>query len=169
VTVLVNNASVPGPAFAAADLSLDDYRATVNIAQGGTYLGMRTVIPSMVVAGGGSIINITSIAEGALGAGTPSIAVAAAQFAVRGMTRAAAVEYAHARIRVNSVHPGLVASTLVAQDLDDAGRPAVTKAVPLGRVADPEVVSGLVVFLASDEASEVSGAAFVADGGMLVR
>jgi 3alpha(or 20beta)-hydroxysteroid dehydrogenase len=170
VTVLVNNASVPGAAIAAADLSFEDYRATVNIAQDGTYLGMRTVIPSMVVAGGGSIINVTNTGGGgALAAGTPNIAVAAAQFAVLGMTRAAAAEYAHARIRVNSVHPGRVASTLMAQDLDDTGRPAVTKHVPLGLVADPEVISGLVVFLASEEASEVSGAAFVADGGMLVR
>jgi 3alpha(or 20beta)-hydroxysteroid dehydrogenase len=121
----------------------------------------------MVAAGGGSIINITSTAGAALVAGAPNVAIAGARFAVRGMTRAVAAEYAHAGIRVNSVHPGQMISTLVAQDLDDSGRAAVMGNVPLGQPAEPEAISSLVVFLASDDASEVSGAAFVADDAML--
>jgi 3alpha(or 20beta)-hydroxysteroid dehydrogenase len=169
VTVLVNNAGVAGPASPTADLSLDAYHRTVDIDETGTYLGMRATIPGMVAAGGGSIVNVSSTAGFSFVLGTPNVAYAAAKFAVRGMTKAAAVEYGSAGVRVNSVHPGGVLTPMVAQGLDEAGRTAVTANIPLGRLAEPEEISHLVVFLASDEASYVTGAAFIADGGMLAR
>jgi 3alpha(or 20beta)-hydroxysteroid dehydrogenase len=169
VTVLVNNAGVAGPPIPTADLPMDAYHLTVNIDETGTYLGMRATIPGMVAAGGGSIVNISSTAGFSYVFGTPNIAYAAAKFAVRGMTKAAAVEYGAAGIRVNSVHPGGVLTPLVAKGLDDAGRTAVTANIPLGRFAEPEEISNLVLFLASDEASYITGAAFIADGGMLAR
>jgi 3alpha(or 20beta)-hydroxysteroid dehydrogenase len=168
VTVLVNNAGVAGPFTPTAELAPEIYQRTVDVDENGVFLGMRAVIPGMVAAGGGSIVNISSTA-GFSHAGTPNIAYTAAKFAVRGMTKAAAVEYASAGIRVNSVHPGAVLTPMVANGLDDAGRAAVSAGIPLGRLAEPEEISNLVLFLASHEASYITGAAFVADGGMLAR
>ncbi|MGW6954086.1 glucose 1-dehydrogenase [Streptomyces chartreusis] len=168
VTVLVSNAGVAGPFTSTAELAPEIYHRTVDVDEHGVFLGMRAAIPGMVAAGGGSIVNISSTA-GFSHAGTPNVAYTAAKFAVRGMTKAVAVEYASAGIRVNSVHPGGVLTPMVANSLDDAARAAVSAGIPLGRLAEPEEISHLVLFLASDEASYVTGAAFVADGGMLAR
>lgn len=169
VTVLVNNAGIAGPAIPTGDLPLDVYRRTVDVDEHGVFYGMRAVIPAMVSAGGGSIINISSTAGFSHVLGTPNIAYTASKFAVRGMTKAAAVEYAPHNIRVNSVHPGGVLTPMVAQGLDDDGRAAVAANIPMGRLAEPEEISHVVLFLASDEASYVTGAAFIADGGMLAK
>ncbi|EDY46674.2 LOW QUALITY PROTEIN: 3-alpha-(or 20-beta)-hydroxysteroid dehydrogenase, partial [Streptomyces sp. SPB074] len=105
VTVLVNNAGVAGPFTPAAELDPEVYRRTVDVDQFGVFLGMRAVLPGMVAAGRGSIVNISSTA-GFSHAGTPNVAYTSAKLAVRGMTMAAAVEYGPAGVRVNSVHPG---------------------------------------------------------------
>jgi 3alpha(or 20beta)-hydroxysteroid dehydrogenase len=166
--ILVNNAGVAGPAASITDLPVETYHHTIDIDQHGVYLGMRAVLPGMAQRRTGSIVNISSTA-GISHASTPNIAYTAAKFAVRGMTKAMAVEYGPHGVRVNSVHPGPVLTPMVAKGLDDAGRAAVTAIIPLGRIAQPAEISNVVVFLASDEASYVTGAEFLADGGMLAH
>ncbi|OLF06464.1 3-alpha-hydroxysteroid dehydrogenase [Actinophytocola xinjiangensis] len=165
VTVLVNNAGVLHLA-PLAETTLADYQRVIGVNQTGVFLGMRAVAPGMVAAGGGSIINVSSV-EG-LGAGQLLTAYTASKFAVRGMTKVAALELAGAGVRVNSVHPGVVATPLLPTALGgvDVDLSFVAKRVPLRRVAQPAEIAELVLFLASDESSYCTGAEFVADGGV---
>jgi 3alpha(or 20beta)-hydroxysteroid dehydrogenase len=162
--VLVNNAGVLH--FSAlADTKLDDYERVIRINQIGAFLGMRAVVPAMREAGGGSIVNVSSI-EG-LAAAPYLVAYAASKFAIRGMTKVAAMELGEHGIRVNSVHPGMIDTDMVRDaaggaELDLA---PIGRKVALRRVGRPEEIAGLVVFLASDESSYCTGAEFVADGG----
>jgi 3alpha(or 20beta)-hydroxysteroid dehydrogenase len=163
--VLVNNAGIL--TFAPiADMALDDFRRVLEVNAIGCWLGMKTVIDPMTKAGGGSIVNISSI-EGFTGAAGLS-AYSASKFAVRGMTKVAARELAPFGIRVNSVHPGGVLTRMI---VDSAGAradgEAFIKATPLGRFAEPVEISRLVAYLASDESSFSTGSEFVADGGIL--
>jgi 3alpha(or 20beta)-hydroxysteroid dehydrogenase len=166
VTVLVNNAGLAGPAAKTADLSDEDYFRTVNVDQSGIFFGMRAVIPGMIEAGGGSIVNISSVAGFAHMAGSPSVAYTGAKFAVRGMTKAAAVEYGEHHIRVNSIHPGGILTPMMLAAIDDAAMSQLAAAVPAGRLGDPREISYAVVFLASDEASYISGTELIVDGGL---
>jgi 3alpha(or 20beta)-hydroxysteroid dehydrogenase len=172
VTVLVNNAGVAGPLQKTCELSIDDYLKTINVDQHGTFYGMRAVLPGMIDAGGGSIVNLSSVAGMAATKGFPSAAYVAAKFAVRGLTKAAAIEYATQGIRVNSVHPGAVLTPLTQAALDEYGaefRAGFEASIPAGRLADPVEVSELVAFLASDASSYTTGAEFVIDGGLLAE
>ncbi|MBE9375468.1 glucose 1-dehydrogenase [Saccharopolyspora sp. HNM0983] len=162
VDVLVNNAGVLS--FSTIDeIELADYERVIRVNQTGPLLGMRAVIPRMS-EGGGSIINVSSV-EGLAGmAGV--VAYTASKFAVRGMSKVAAVELGGRGIRVNSVHPGMVDTGMVSTavggpvPMDEIG-----KRVALGRVARPDEIAELAVFLAADESSYCTGAEFVADGG----
>lgn len=157
--VLVNNAGIwlAGPL---AETSLADYRRVVDINQVGAFLGMRAVVPAMKAAGGGAIVNISSLA-GLRGAQV-STAYAASKWAVRGMSRQAAAELASFGIRVNAVFPGYVDTEMI-----DAGHDEIAARVPLGRrLASPEEVAETVVFLASDAARYVTGAELVVDGAV---
>ncbi|AHH96786.1 glucose 1-dehydrogenase [Kutzneria viridogrisea] len=162
--VLVNNAGVLH--FAAVDqTTLADYERLVRINQIGTFLGMRTVVPGMKRAGGGSIVNVSSV-EG-LAAMPYLLAYSATKFAIRGMTKVAAVELGAHRIRVNSVHPGAIDTDMVRSALGgrEVDMTPVVKRVALGRAGRPEEIAELVVFLGSEESSYCTGAEFVADGG----
>jgi 3alpha(or 20beta)-hydroxysteroid dehydrogenase len=165
--VLVNNAGVLK--FAPiADMSLDDFRRILEVNTVGCWLGMKAAIGPMKAAGGGSIINISSI-EGFTGAAGLS-AYSASKFAIRGMTKVAARELGQFGIRVNSVHPGGVITSMIlsqAEAADQMDPEAFLKAMPLSRFAEPAEISRLVVFLASDESSYSTGSEFVADGGLL--
>ena len=165
--VLVNNAGVLK--FAPiADMSLDDFRRILEVNAVGCWLGMKAVIGPMKAAGGGSIINISSI-EGFTGAAGLS-AYSASKFAIRGMTKVAARELGQFGIRVNSVHPGGVITSMVlsqAEAADQMDPEAFLKAMPLSRFAEPAEISRLVAFLASDESSYSTGSEFIADGGLL--
>jgi 3alpha(or 20beta)-hydroxysteroid dehydrogenase len=167
VTVLVNNAGLAGPFTTTAELTTDDYLKTVAVDQHGVFYGMRAVIPGMLKAGGGSIVNISSVAGFSHVPGTPSVAYTASKYAVRGMTKATATEYTGKGIRVNSVHPGGVMTPMMKESLTDDQVKEIGSAVPIGRMANPEEVSSVVAFLASDDASYVSGTEYVVDGGML--
>ncbi len=170
VTVLVNNAGVLGPISKTVDLSEDDYLKVCSINQHSVFLGMKSVIPSMLAAGKGAIVNISSTAGIAAHYGFPSVAYMASKFAVRGMTKAAAVEYGNNNIRVNSVHPGFTLTPMMIEATDENGGEALSMSIiPLGRVADPSEVSNLVLFLASDEASYITGGEYVVDAGMLAQ
>ena len=163
--VLVNNAGIvrAGPL---ESTSLDDYMAVVRVNQVGVFLGMRAVVAPMREAGSGSIVNISSNAgmEGVQGV----VGYVASKWAVRGMTKTAAMELGRYGIRVNSVHPGGVDTPMIAAgDFDDIDQDAVFGAQPIPRVGRPEEIASLVLFLASDESSFSTGSEFVADGGRM--
>jgi len=163
--VLVNNAGVL--AFASiADMPLADFRRILEVNAVGCWLGMKAVIDPMTKAGGGSIVNISSI-EGFTGAAGLS-AYSASKFAVRGMTKVAAQELGRFGIRVNSVHPGGVLTRMVIDSAGDRGDgEAFIRSLPLARFAEPVEISRLVAYLASDESSYSTGSEFLADGGLL--
>lgn len=161
VNVLVNNAGMSLNKFM-LEMSLDDYMKIVNINQVSVFLGMKAVAGSMQKAGGGSIVNISSI-NGLVGG---AIGYTDTKFAVRGMTKAAALNLAHMGIRVNSVHPGVIATPMIMQEDAKAAIEEFAKQIPLKRVSQPEEVSQLVVYLASDESSYSTGSEFVVDGGI---
>jgi 3alpha(or 20beta)-hydroxysteroid dehydrogenase len=164
--VLVNNAGVL--TFARiADMPLADFRRVLEVNAVGCWLGMKAAIGPMK-ARGGSIINISSI-EGFTGAAGLS-AYSASKFAIRGMTKSAAQELGQFGIRVNSVHPGGVLTSMTlgqAASAEPADADAFIKAMPLARFAKPAEISCLVAYLASDESSYSTGSEFVADGGVL--
>lgn len=158
VTVLVNNAGVMRP-NAVDEGTLADYRAVIDVNQVGPYLGMRAVVGDMRAAGGGSIVNVSSV--GALAGMPGAIAYAAAKSAVRGMSRSASVELGPDRIRVNAVFPGPISTSMLPFPPDSFGF------LPLGRSGAPEEVASVIVHLASDESRFVTGAEHVVDGGLM--
>ena len=162
VTVLVNNAGVL--TFAELPtMELAEFQRLISVNMVGCFLGMKTVAPVMKEAGGGSIVNCSSV-EG-LG-GMPSlVAYTGTKFAVRGMTKAAAMELGPSNIRVNSVHPGMVDTNMTRSMAGDEGMAWAAKRVALRRVGTPETIAPMYVFLASEESSFSTGAEFVADGG----
>jgi 3alpha(or 20beta)-hydroxysteroid dehydrogenase len=168
VDVLVNNAGILGPIATTADLDDTGYDQVCAINQHSVFYGMRAVLPAMLRAGRGSIVNISSIAGMAANYGFPSLAYVASKFAVRGMTKAAAMEYGRYNIRVNSVHPGFIQTPMMVEATNEGGGDALRE-IPLGRIADPREVSAVVLFLASDEASYVTGAEHLVDAGMLAH
>src|SRR5579875_119640 len=156
--VLVNNAGIVnlGPL---KSFDLGKWRQILDVNLTGTFLGMQAVVDPMTDAGGGSIINISSI-EGIRGA--PMVhGYVATKWAVRGLTKSAALELASQKIRVNSVHPGFIRTPMTKHLPDDM----VT--IPLGRPAESREISTFVVFLASDESSYATGSEFVVDGGLV--
>lgn len=165
ITILVNNAGVLGKIGGTLDFAQGDFEAVCNVNQLGVYLGMQAVIPSMQKAGGGSIVNISSIAGIVAIYGAPNLAYVASKFAVRGMTKQVAVEFGRQNIRCNSIHPGYIKTPMMAAATDEGGGEA-TKMIPLGRLAEVEEVSNLAIFLASDESSFITGAEHIIDGGM---
>lgn len=166
--VLVNNAGILGTMATTADISEEDYLKVIAVNQHSVYLGMHAVIPSILRAGGGSIVNISSIAGLVANYGFPSLAYVGSKFAVRGMTKAAAVEYGPQGIRVNSVHPGFIMTPMMVEATNEDGGDALSM-IPLRRIAEPEEVSNLVLFLASDESSYISGAEHVIDAAMTAQ
>ncbi|WP_227396178.1 glucose 1-dehydrogenase [Jeotgalibacillus aurantiacus] len=164
ISVLVNNAGIviQEPL---ESLSLENYRKVIDINQVGVFLGMKSVLPSMKKADKGSIINISSI-SGMVGQAM-TLAYNASKFAVRGMTKSAAVELGPHGIRVNSIHPGIIKTPMTQTPELEAVLEQMLAGIPLGRQAEPEEVSALCVFLASDESSYSSGSEFIIDGGMI--
>ena len=164
VDVLVNNAGILR--FAALpDMPLEDYLRVVTVNQVGTFLGMKTVAKPMIAAGQGSIVNISSV-EGL--AGMPYLtAYTATKFAIRGMTKVAALELGPMGIRVNSVHPGMIVTDMVkdAAGGHDIDLSPAAKRIPLRRMGQSEDIAEVVLFLASDRSSYVTGAELAADGG----
>ena len=164
INVLVNNAGIT-QSKSILETSLDDYRRILEINQVSVFLGMKAVIPSMQASKQGSIINISSI-NGLVGG---AIGYTDSKFAVRGMTKAAALECAPFGIRVNSVHPGVIATPMIMQGDTKTAVEAFAKSIPLKRVAQPEEVSRLVLYLASDDSSYSTGSEFIVDAGLTTQ
>ncbi len=168
--ILVNNAGILQFGTVTHETSLEDYMHLISINQVGVFLGMKTAIPALLRNKGGSIVNISS-SNGFAGYGG-TIAYTASKFAVRGMTKTAALEYGRAGIRINSIHPGGINTPMTTGDVDlggmnDADQDAAYAGIAMGRVGQPEEVARLALFLASDESSYSTGCEFVIDGGML--
>jgi 3alpha(or 20beta)-hydroxysteroid dehydrogenase len=162
LSVLVNNAGIVEFGLM-SETSVDSFRKTFEVNQLGVFLGMKSVIPPMT-EGGGSIINISSI-DGLVGT-QGAISYSGTKFAVRGMTKTAALELGPLGIRVNSIHPGII-DTPMTEDQPDVKAlvPILLPRVPLGRTAEAREVAPLAAFLASDESSYCTGSEFVIDGG----
>ena len=168
IDILVNNAGILGPMATTVELTDDGYDLVCAVNQHSVFYGMKAVLPVMVEAGRGSIVNISSIAGMAANYGFPSLAYVASKFAVRGMTKATAIEYGKHNIRVKSVHPGFIQTPMMVEATDEVDGEALAQ-IPLGRIADPIEVSNLVLFLASDESSYITGSEHLVDAGMLAH
>ena len=162
VNILVNNAGI-SPVLSLEHSSIEDYMNVVNINQVSVFLGMKYVVPSMKKADSGSIVNVSSIN----GMNGGVIGYTDTKFAVRGMTKAAAKELAKYDIRVNSVHPGVINTPMVQESDAFEQIQAMVGMIPLQRMAEPQEISQLVLFLASDDSSYSTGSEFIADGGIL--
>jgi NAD(P)-dependent dehydrogenase (short-subunit alcohol dehydrogenase family) len=164
--VLVNNAGISGT-FDPDTLSTSAWDRLMEINAKGVFLGMKHAIPAMQRAGGGSIVNISSI-SGVVGQLGIHMAYNASKGAVRTMTKSAAVQFAKDGIRVNSVHPGMLPPMKSSKgSADPAWRDKMIRAVPLKREGRVEEVAHAVLFLASDEASYITGVELPVDGGFL--
>jgi 3(or 17)beta-hydroxysteroid dehydrogenase len=164
--VLVNNAGISGT-FDPDTLSTSAWDRLMDVNAKGVFLGMKHAIPLMEQAGGGAIVNISSV-SGFVGQKGIHMAYNASKGAVRLMTKAAAVQYARRGIRVNSVHPGVLPAMRTSKaTADPAFREKMLAGVPMGREGRVEEVAYAVLFLASDEASYITGTELVVDGGWL--
>lgn len=168
VTVLVNNAGIIGPIAETVEFDEDEYHRVCAVNQHSQFYGMKSVIPSMQKAGGGSIINVSSVAGLVSIVGSPNLAYVGSKFASRGMTKHVAVQYGNDNIRVNSVHPGYIKTPMMVAATDEEGG-GITSQIPLGRMAEPDEVSQLMVWLASDESSYISGTEQVVDAGLTAQ
>jgi NAD(P)-dependent dehydrogenase (short-subunit alcohol dehydrogenase family) len=166
--VLFNNAGVGtmvvGGTVETIDLERWDLAQDVNVRA--MYLVSRAAVPAMRAAGGGSIVNTSSVAAFRGSVGRPSHAYAASKGAVLALTRAMAASYGRDRIRVNAICPGTIRTRLTSDFIAHAEREAAEgRGIPLGRVGEPEDIARCALFLASDDASWISGAEIVVDGG----
>jgi len=162
--VLVNNAGIL-KFNALTDVPLEEFRQVIDVNLVGVFLGMKHAIPAMKRAGKGAIVNVSST-EG-MAATLFCGAYTASKFGVRGITKAAALEYAADNIRANSVHPGGMDTPMTRAVMDEAGRKYVASKVPMKRMGTPEDVAGVIAFLASDDAAYTTGAEVLIDGGVM--
>ncbi|MEM7253562.1 MAG: glucose 1-dehydrogenase [Pseudomonadota bacterium] len=166
IDILVNNAGISGSAFDDPH-DTDAWQQLLSVNATGPFLGHKHVIPVMKANGGGAIVNLSSI-SGNAGQSKVHAGYNASKGAVRMLTKSAAVQFARDRIRVNSVHPGLMpAMRTSGATADPAVRAKMLKRVPMRRVGEPIEVANAVLFLASDEASYITGSELHVDGGFL--
>ena len=169
LNVVVNNAGVSG---GRVDLEVEEEKhwdQVMDVNARGVFLGMKHTVPQLKRAGGGSIVNISSIA-GMLGSWQPNAAYGASKAAVRVLTKNAALAYARDGIRVNSIHPGPIETPMTDEIYSNPkARETRAQRVPLGRVGVPGDVSYGALFLASDESSYMTGSELVIDGGITAQ
>ncbi|WEK19755.1 MAG: glucose 1-dehydrogenase [Candidatus Pedobacter colombiensis] len=165
--ISVNNAGIGGEAAPTGEYPVESWDKVIGINLSGVFYGLRYQIPAILKSGGGSIINMASI----LGqVGTKfSPAYVAAKHGVVGLTKSAALEYADQKIRINSVGPGYIKTPLLEEHLSPEQMEGLVKLHPIGRLGEAQEIAELVLWLASDKASFVTGAYYVADGGYLAQ
>lgn len=161
--VAVNNAGIGGEQAPTGEYSLDSWDSVIGVNLSGVFYGLRYEIPAIIESGGGAIVNMASILGSVGFANSP--AYVAAKHGVVGLTKAAALEYAGAGVRINSVGPGFIRTPLLDANLDEATLEAIAGMHPLQRLGTSEEVANLVSFLCSDEAAFCTGAYYLADGG----
>lgn len=161
--IAVNNAGIGGPAVAVGDYPVDGWDKVLDVNLRSIFLGMRAQLPAIVENGGGSIVNVASIL-GSVGFANSS-AYVTAKHGLVGLTKNAAIEYATQGVRVNSVGPGFIKTPLVDANLDEATQEFLAIKHPMGRLGTSDEVAALVVFLASDAASFITGSYHLVDGG----
>jgi NAD(P)-dependent dehydrogenase (short-subunit alcohol dehydrogenase family) len=164
--IAVNNAGIGGPLAATGEYPLDGWKKVIDINLSGVFYGLRYQIPAML-KNGGSIINVASILGQAATKFSP--AYVAAKHGVVGLTKAAALEYADKKIRVNSIGPGYIKTPLVMDSLDASTLNGLVGLHPIGRLGESEEVAELLLWLASSKASFVTGAYYPIDGGYLAQ
>lgn len=165
--IAVNNAGIGGPMAPVGEYPCEAWDKVIAINLSGVFYGMRFQLPAMKAAGGGSIVNIASIL-GRVGFRN-SAAYVAAKHGVVGLTKSAALEYAPDKVRVNAVGPGFIRTPLVEKTMDAAELQALQSMHPLGRLGEASEVAELVLWLASDKASFVTGSYYAVDGGYLAQ
>jgi NAD(P)-dependent dehydrogenase (short-subunit alcohol dehydrogenase family) len=161
--VAVNNAGIGGAQAPTGEYPPDSWEKVIAINLNGVFYCMRHEIPAMLARGGGAIVNMASIL-GWVGFAN-SAAYVAAKHGVLGLTQAAAIEYATRGIRINSIGPGFITTPLLSTSLDEAAQKAIGDLHPMKRMGRPEEVAALACFLASDEASFITGSYYAVDGG----
>lgn len=166
IDIFFNNAGIEGKVAPIIEQEVENLDNVLNVNVRGVFLGLKHVLPGMIEQGSGSVINMSSVAglEGSPGV-APYIA---SKHAVAGLTKTAALEVAGNNVRVNSVHPSPV-NTRMMRSLEagmDTNQEALAKAIPLGRYGESDDIANLVLFLASDESTFITGAQYRVDGGM---
>jgi 3alpha(or 20beta)-hydroxysteroid dehydrogenase len=163
IDVLINNAGLHrhGPLV---DASVETFDELYRVNQRGVFLGMRSVAGPMSERGGGSIVNVSSAA--ALSGSLNGALYSATKWAVRGLSRSAALEFARSSIRVNTIFPGPIDTPMLREDQDETVVHRLTKAIPVRRIGTPSEIAAAAAFLASDAASFITGAELAVDGGL---
>lgn len=165
--IAVNNAGIGGPSAPTGEYPIDGWDKVIAINLSGAFYGMRYQIPAIKAAGGGAIVNIASILGQVGFRNAP--AYVAAKHGLVGLTRNAALDHAQDKIRVNAVGPAFIKTPLIEKSLDAAMLEALVGMHPIGRLGEPHEVAELVLWLASDKASFVTGAYYAVDGGYLAQ
>ena len=174
IDVLVNNAGIIGKTAPLTEQTTKDFDLMMNLNVRGVFLGLKYVLPVMKAQQNGSIINTSSV-SGLMGSSGNSL-YSASKHAVVGLTKTAALEVAKDSVRVNSIHPAPLASSMmetIEQSINENDparvRQTISSRIPLGRYGQPEEVAKLVVFLASDDSRFITGSQYRVDGGMGAR